>query len=76
MSKADEMIKERGYTLITDNEEEIKYIDEGNEDLYISFYKKYKVIAGFPTYDYFLDMPLLQAINLKVKELRLDRRRR
>lgn len=66
---ADEMFEELGYVLKIDNEEEIIYLCIGNEDLDIRFFKKYKVIAGTPTYYYFCDIPLLQAINKKCKEL-------
>lgn len=69
MSKADKMFEELGYDIKKENEEEIRYQDSGNEDIYIVFYKKYKVITGMPTYDYFLDMPILKAINKKCKEL-------
>ena len=69
MSKADEMLKNIGYDEKTEDEEKIKYQDSGNEDINIIFFKKYKVITGCPTYDYFLDMEILQAINAKVKEL-------
>lgn len=69
MSKADEMLKNIGYDEKTENEENIIYQDSGNEDINIIFHKKYKVITGCPTYDYFLDMEILQAINEKVKEL-------
>lgn len=69
MSKADKMLKNIGYDEKTEDEEKIKYQDSGNEDINIIFFKKYKVITGCPTYDYFLDMEILQAINAKVKEL-------
>lgn len=69
MSEADKMFKELGYDEKTENEEKIRYQDSGNEDIYIKFIKKYKVIDGCPTYDYFLDMQILQAINEKCKEL-------
>lgn len=69
MSKADDMFKELGYDDKKEDEEKIIYQDIGNEDIYIKFYKPYKVIMGMPTYDYFLDMPILKAINKKCKEL-------
>lgn len=69
MSEADKMFKELGYDEITEDDEYIKYQDSGNEDLNIIFDKKYKVVCGFPTYDYFLDMEILKAINQKCKEL-------
>ena len=69
---ADEMFSKLGYAIKIDNEEEIIYLCIGNEELDIRFFKKYKVIAGTPTYDYFCDMPLLQAINKKCKELRME----
>lgn len=69
MSRADEMFYDEGYKLIRDDDEEIKYLCMENEDLDIRFFKKYKVVTGTPTYDYFCDMPLLKAINEKCKEL-------
>jgi hypothetical protein len=69
MSKADEMFKKLGYDEKIETEKKIKYQDSGNEDLNIIFLKDYKVITGCPTYDYFLNMEILQTINEKVKEL-------
>lgn len=69
MSKADKMFEKLGYDVMSENDEKIKYQDSGNEDIYIDFDKKYKVISGCPTYDYFLDMDILQAINQKCKEM-------
>ena len=66
---ADEMFKELGYDKKNEDEEFITYLDGGNEDLYILFDKRYKVVDGYPSYDYFLDMPRLKAVNKKVEEL-------
>ena len=66
---ADEMFKELGYDKKNEDEEFITYLDSGNEDLYILFDKRYKVVDGYPSYDYFLDMPRLKAVNKKVEEL-------
>ena len=76
MSKADEMFRKLGYELKINNEKEIEYMDIDDEDEYIYFNKKEKFVVKSAHIDYFVDMPLLQAINEKVKELRLDRRRR
>lgn len=69
MSKADEMLKNIGFDEKVENEEKIIYQDSGNEDINIVFHKRHKVITGMPTYDYFCDMEILQAINEKCKEL-------
>ena len=69
MSEADLMFKQLGYDLEKDDWEVCVYRDSGNEDLYIRFDKRYRVIMGSPTYDYFCDMPLLVAMNTKVKEM-------
>lgn len=69
MSEADKMFFDIGYEGKLETETEIEYQDTGNEDLNIIFHKKYRVITGCPTYDYFLDMDILQAINMKCKEL-------
>ena len=66
---AKEMFMEMDYKCIKDNEEELVYRDIYNEDLYICFLKKFKVITGLPTYDCFCDMKLLKAYNKQVEEL-------
>lgn len=71
---ADEMLKSIGFDEKYEDEEKIRYEDSGNEDINIIFFKKHKVITGCPTYDYFLDMEILAAINKKVEELRLEQR--
>lgn len=86
MSKADEMFKKLGYKKLTKNfYNYLEYIKKENEDLQlvISFNGQSKTFMcamyqfgevksrGMAT-----TMEELQAINLKVKELRLDRRRR
>ena len=76
MSKADEMFKELGYEKQNNPKLEIKYIK--NEFHIIRFWKlEQKVIKQDEQGFYMgISMEELQAINLKVKELRLDRRRR
>ena len=66
---ADKMFEELGYKIVINSESVIKYEDVENEDLNIVFNKDYKVIYGYPTYDYFCDMPILKAINKKCLEL-------
>lgn len=63
------MFLELGYELEREDSDICTYSDAGNEDLYITFNKKHKVIWGSPAYDYFCDVPLLRAINAKVKEM-------
>jgi hypothetical protein len=70
MSKADEMFEELGYIIVKNDDIKIRYEDKGNEDLNLEFYKSYKVVSGLPTYDYFCDMNILQAIYEKCKELK------
>ena len=76
MSKADEMFEELGYEKQNNPELEIKYIK--NPFHIIRFWKpEQKVIKQDVNGLYMgISMEELQAINLKVKELRLDRRRR
>lgn len=69
MSEADEMFKELGYDKKNEDEKFITYLYNGNEDIYILFNKEDKVVDGYPSYAYFLDMPRLKAINKKVEEL-------
>lgn len=69
MSNADKLFYELGFEISIENDEIIKYKENGNEDLDIVFMKKYRAIYGCPYYDYFCDMPLLKAINMKCKEL-------
>lgn len=66
---AKEMFMNLDYKVVIENEEEIIYQCTYNEDLDIQFLKKYKVVGGTPTYDYFCNMPLLKAINKQVEEL-------
>lgn len=70
MKTAKELFEELGYKIVRDDDEFIKYESVSNEDLYIVFYKTYKVILGEPTYDYFCDMDLLKAINKQIEELK------
>ena len=66
---AKEMFEELVYKVIIDNDDELIYKDIENDDLDIQFLKKYKVVSGTPTYDYFCNMPILKAINKQIKEL-------
>ena len=68
MSKADEMFDELFYSKIHDNKRRILYKAGFSR---IEFNKNMKTI-----YVDNINMEELQAINEKVKELRLDRRRR
>ena len=74
MSEADEILKELGYTVEEGNRNIFIYIDDG-EYINYSFviHKESKTIT---VYKQLTTMQELQAIYLKVKELRLDRRRR
>lgn len=69
MKTAKEMFEALGYGLVRNDEKYITYVDVLNEDLYISFSKEYKVVSGTPTYDYFLNMSILKAINKQCEEL-------
>lgn len=69
MSDADKMFEELGYDKMIEGKDYIVYQDSENSDIYINFDKEYKVLSGQPTYDYFLDMSILKAINKKVEEL-------
>ena len=78
MSKADEILKKR-FTKITEkyDEEKLEEIEYKtnyrwveNNNLIFKLKTKRIVTNGY------IDMEILRAINLKVKELRLDRRRR
>lgn len=66
---AKEMMIDLNYKITLDIEDYLVYTHIENNDLYIEFLKKYKVVGGLPTYDYFCDMPLLKAINQQCKEL-------
>ena len=66
---AKDMFEELGYRITKNDDRDVIYICIENEDLYIEFDKKYKVVDGCPTDDYFCDMPLLKAINQQCKEL-------
>lgn len=73
MSKADEMFKELGYRK-QEGLREINYYG-GNDE--IIFYKDFKWFSCSKCEEIdFINMQELQAINLKCRELRLDRRRR
>lgn len=76
MSKADEMFDDLGLWL--ERENGIEFEVKNDDDKVIKINKERKEIACFNYYDGFewLTLQELQAINLKVKELRLDRRRR
>ncbi len=63
------MFEQLGYKLIENSDKFLIYQEMGNEDLYIEFYKKDKTISGLPTYDYFLNIDLLKAINKQCEEL-------
>lgn len=71
MSKADEMFKEAGYSKKKETGFIVSYYVPGNWNR-IYFYKKIKKIDLTEK----ISVKALQAINLKVKELRLDRRRK
>ena len=78
MSKADEMFENLGLK-IDDDEDRIVIYDTNIADV-----KIYKVVFNknaegkfrLKIYEQYMDLKMLQAINEKVKELRLDRRRR
>jgi len=72
MSKADKMFKELGYEKIGENVKIIMY--KYNEDFLIKFYKKSKCVAttNSDAGDFIINMKELQAINEKVKELRVE----
>ena len=76
MSKADEMFDDLGLWL--ERENGIEFEVKNDDDKVIKINKERKEIACFNYYDGFewFTLEELQAINLKVKELRLDRRRR
>ena len=67
MSKSDEMFYELGYVKITKQGIE-EYIDDDNN--YISF----DLVVERFTCNCYLSIKELQAINEKVKELRMDRK--
>ena len=69
---ADEMFEELGYRK-QEGLREINYYRDIDE---IIFYKGFKCFSCSKQEEIdFIDMQELQALNLKVKELRLDRRR-
>jgi len=77
LSKADELFYNLGYEIVVKNGNYIKYLKDDDNVYYFlkdvkEFYKsgEYDGMCGNTT------MQELQAINEKVKELRLDRRRR
>ena len=80
MSKADELLKENGFTKqkwLSDVENKIIY-ENDKRNRFIIFNKRVKAVEvstehGFSNFIYSYD---LEAITLKMQELRLDRRRR
>lgn len=84
MSKADEMMFDLGYTEINIKPTYIEYLDNASWGAYerIKFdLKQKRVLRDARTGQYnkairYISLNELQAINEKVKELRLDRRRR
>lgn len=76
LSKADEMFDDLGLWL--EHENGIEFEVKNDDDKVIKINKERKEIACFNYYDGFewFTLEELQAINEKVKELRLDRRRR
>ena len=75
MSKADEMFDDLGLWL--EHENGIEFEVKNDDDKVIKINKERKEIACFSYYGFeWLTLQELQAINEKVKELRLDRRRR
>lgn len=66
---AKEMMIDQNFKITLDIEDYLVYTHIENNDLYIEFQKKYKVVSGTPYYDFFCDMPLLKAINQQCKEL-------
>ena len=80
MSKADKLFEELGYEKVSNIRESTGYVYFKREkhSIYyeypkIIFHNKFKKLTIQNDY---LSIQELQAINLKVKELRLDRRRR
>ena len=77
MSKADELFKSLGYEIVIKNGNYIKYLKDDDNVYY--FLKDVKEFYKSGEYDGMcgnITMQELKAINLKVKELRLDRRKR
>ena len=77
MSKADEMFKNIGYAkrIETIENEKLTLVEYNKENKYSIIFKeitKETILDGFRG----IELEELQAINEKVKELRLDRRRR
>lgn len=66
---AKEMMIDLNFKITLNDEDCLVYRHIENEDLYIDFDKKHKVVSGMPYYDFFCDMPLLKAINQQCKEL-------
>ena len=75
MSKADEMFKELGYTDIDRLKNGIEYFDEENESIGLFDFESCGKRITHSRFEG-ISMQELQAINLKCRELRLDRRRR
>lgn len=79
MSKADEMMFDLGYKKVDLDFLFSRFWEQWeNRDLEktISFNTEHKYFKVEDENEYGISMQELQAINLKVKELRLDRRRR
>lgn len=71
MSKADEMFEKLGYKKFYENRDTIRYTNDNS--IIIEFRNGMK---AFDKSMFGINVKELQAINEKVKELRLDRRRR
>ena len=75
MSKADKLFEELGYTDIDRLKNGIEYFDEENESIGLFDFESCGKRITHSRFEG-ITMQELQAINEKVKELRLDRRRR
>lgn len=75
LSKADEMFNDLGYTYIDRLKNGIEYFDEENESIGLFDFESCGKRITHSRFEG-ITMQELQAINEKVKELRLDRRRR
>lgn len=78
MSKADEFFKSLGYKLLDnlDKDYDNKYIVYIKKEKTIKFKKENHKVGINDQQRNYINIQELQAINEKVKELRLDRRRR
>lgn len=71
MSKADEMFEDLGYYLDTENEDILILINDNYKE--IIFNKSIRKFSKKYHYDFcYISMQELQAINEKVKELRME----